>query len=90
MKKLLLAIFLALTLCLCGKDPNFEYEVRKLYIVDYDYSNKYMLLVDNLSGQYLYVKYRDKWFKDGDVDNCSFLYFLYKDSTYTYLETKYK
>jgi hypothetical protein len=71
-------------LLLSCTDSNFEYEIRKLYIIHAD-AQYGVILEDNISKEYIYTGY------DSTIDykavKC-FVY-LYKERQYIYLKTEY-
>ena len=81
MKCLFLPILFLLLSC---TDPNFEYEIRKLYIIKAD-SQYGVILEDNISKEYIYTDY------DLTIDykavKC--LVYLYKEGRYIYFKTEY-
>ena len=71
-------------LLLSCTDPNFEYEIRNLYIITAD-SQYGVILEDNISKEYIYTDY------DLTIDykavKC--LVYLYKEGRYIYFKTEY-
>ena len=78
-----LLMFLSILFLSCT-DPNFEYEIRKLYIIKAD-SQYGVILEDNISKEYIYTDY------DLTIDykavKC--LVYLYKEGRYIYFKTEY-
>ena len=65
-------------------DPNFEYEIRKLYIINAD-TQYGVILEDNISKEYIYTDY------DPTIDYSAVkcLVYLYKEGRYIYFKTEY-
>ena len=78
-------VFLLLSfLLLSCTDPNFEYEIRRLYIIYAD-AQYGVILEDNISKAYIYTDYDQKI--DYKAVKC-FVY-LFKEGQYIYLKTEY-
>ena len=65
-------------------DTNFEYEIRKLYIIKAE-SQYGVILEDNISKEYIYTDYDQKI----DYNTVKCLVYLYKEGQYIYLKTEY-
>lgn len=65
-------------------DPNFEYEIRRLYIIYAD-AQYGVILEDNISKEYIYTDYDTTT----DYRDVKCFVYLFKEGQYIYLKTEY-
>lgn len=78
-----LLMFLSILFLSCT-DPNFEYEIRKLYIITAD-AQYGVILEDNISNAYIHIDYNSTI----NYNEVKFFVYLYKEGRYIYFKTEY-